>query len=226
MVGFSMTILKYIATIIFGYFMGSLSAAIILSKTIMKADVRTQGSGNAGATNMARAFGIGMGVITLAGDVLKTAVAIYVGWLLLGDWGMLAGGAACLVGHCFPALHEFRGGKGVSAGAAIFFAADWRILVGAVCCFIIGAVLSKKVSLGSVAAAVSGACIALILGVSTPRLILVVFTSILVLIRHRANIKRLLNGTEPDFKAGKAQKPATSAKPITRIPTPMKPEKN
>lgn len=204
-----MIILKYILTAVCAYFLGSVSVSILLSRGIMNADVRAHGSGNAGATNMARVFGLRMGAVTLAGDMLKAALAMLLGFALLGERGMCVAGALCLVGHCYPALHEFRGGKGVSVGTAVFLAADWRVLAVAVVFFALAAFLSRKVSLGSLAAAVSCFAAAAYLALPLPRLLLVAFTMLLVILRHRENIIRLVRGTEPDFTLGSAKRRRT-----------------
>ncbi|MBP3539882.1 MAG: glycerol-3-phosphate acyltransferase [Oscillospiraceae bacterium] len=203
-----MIILKYLVISTVAYLLGSMSMSIMISNTFMHSDVRAHGSGNAGATNMARVYGLGYGALTLLGDALKAALAMLIGWWILGDWGLCVSGCASLLGHCYPILHEFRGGKGVSAGAAVFLAIDWRVLVFALIAFIIGAFGSKKVSLGSILAAVTGFVAALILHVSLPRLILAGFAAVLVILRHRENIVRLINGTEKDFKPGHAAKKA------------------
>ncbi len=204
-----MIVLKYILTAVCAYFFGSVSVSILLSRSVMNADVRAHGSGNAGATNMARVFGLRMGAVTLAGDMLKAALAMLLGFALLGERGMCVAGALCLVGHCYPALHEFRGGKGVSVGTAVFLAADWRVLAVAVVFFALAALLSRKVSLGSLAAAVSGFAAAAYLALPLPRLLLVAFTMLLVILRHRENIIRLVRGTEPDFTLGSAKRRRT-----------------
>ena len=204
-----MIVLKYILTAVCAYFFGSVSVSILLSRSVMNADVRAHGSGNAGATNMARVFGLRMGAVTLAGDMLKAALAMLLGFALLGERGMCVAGALCLVGHCYPALHEFRGGKGVSVGTAVFLAADWRVLAVAVAFFALAALLSRKVSLGSLAAAVSGFAAAAYLALPLPRLLLVAFTMLLVILRHRENIIRLVRGTEPDFTLGSAKRRRT-----------------
>ena len=204
-----MIVLKYILTAVCAYFFGSVSVSILLSRSVMNADVRAHGSGNAGATNMARVFGLRMGAVTLAGDMLKAALAMLLGFALLGERGMCVAGALCLVGHCYPALHEFRGGKGVSVGTAVFLAADWRVLAVAVVFFALAAFLSRKVSLGSLAAAISGFAAAAYLALPLPRLLLVAFTMLLVILRHRENIIRLVRGTEPDFTLGSAKRRRT-----------------
>ena len=201
-----MEVIKYLVTVLAGYLLGSISVSILLSRDVMGGDVRREGSGNAGATNMARVYGLKAGILTLAGDVVKSVLSILLGWWLLGDAGIAAGGIACLLGHCFPVYYSFKGGKGVSVGAAIAFAVDWRVFLIVVGAFAIGALLSKKVSLGSLSAAVMISIAAALFGVSTPRMILAIATMAIVLFQHRENIKRLLKGTEPNFKAAKPRK--------------------
>ena len=138
-----MSLVYYLIVIAAGYMLGSLSSSLILSKLGWGKDVRKHGSGNAGATNMARVFGIGAGLATLAGDMLKAAAAIWLGKTLLGDVGIAVGGCACILGHCFPVFHNFRGGKGISVGAMIGLAIDWRVFVGIVVVFLIVAFLTK-----------------------------------------------------------------------------------
>lgn len=198
-----MEIYNYILVASAGYLLGSLSMSIILSRAVLGEDVRRKGSGNAGATNMARVYGLKAGALTLGGDVLKASLSMLIGWLLLGDVGLALGGIASLVGHCFPVYYNFRGGKGVSVGAAVALAIDWRVFLSIVLVFALAAFLSKKVSLGSVCAAVAISITSLIFQVSTPKLILAVFGMLLVVFQHRENIKRLINGTEPDFKPAK-----------------------
>jgi len=187
------------------FFVGSLSLSILASKLLFGGDIRKEGSGNAGATNMARVHGWGAGLMTLAGDALKAAVCMIAGKALLGEVGLCLGAGACMLGHCFPILHGFKGGKGIAVGGAIGFGIDWRVGACTVGAFLIGALLSKKVSFGSLCGAIAIAASSFLFHMSTPRLILAVFCACLAIVRHRENIKRLLAGTEPDFKAGSAK---------------------
>ena len=196
-----MNILKFAAVIVAGYLLGSLSASIFLSRTAWGGDVRGKGSGNAGATNMARVYGLGAGFLTLGCDMLKTIAATWLGSLLLGDVGLALGGICAMIGHCFPVFHGFKGGKGISVGAAIGLMIDWRVFVCIIATFLIVAFLTKKVSLGSICAAVAITIFSLVFHVSTPRLILVICAMCLAIFQHRTNIDRLSKGTEPDFKA-------------------------
>lgn len=199
-----MEALKYILIAVGGYLLGSVNISIIVSN-LKGGDVRKKGSGNAGATNMARAYGIGFGFLTLAGDFLKACVVMHLAWLLGGEWGLTVGGIACAVGHCFPVFYGFRGGKGISVGAAVGLAVDWRVFVGIVIVFLVVAFCTRKVSFGSVSAAVALVVIALVIRSPLPRLILGCCVAAIALFQHRANIKRLIIGTEPDFRAGGAK---------------------
>ena len=201
-----MVILKAAAILVAGYLLGSLSASILLSRTAWGGDVRGHGSGNAGATNMARVYGLGAGFVTLGCDMLKAIAATWLGSLLLGDAGLAIGGVACMAGHCFPVFHEFKGGKGISVGAALGLMIDWRVFLAIILVFLIVAFLSRKVSLGSLAASVAITVFSLIFAVSTPKLILAIIAMCIAVFQHRGNIRRLLQGTEPDFKAADGDK--------------------
>ena len=202
-----MEILKYLAVVIGSYLLGSVSFSIIMSR-LLGGDVRQKGSGNAGATNMARVYGWVPGILTWLLDVLKTIVCTWLGQRLLGDWGLAAAGAACITGHCFPIYYGFKGGKGVSVGCALALMIDLRVFAAVMAVFLVVAFLSKKVSLASVTATTSILLFAPLFGVSLPRFLLAVCGVLFIDLRHRGNIKRLLQGTEPDFKAAKREKKA------------------
>ena len=150
-----MNVVKLLIILVLAYLMGSLSSSILLSRGAWGGDVRSKGSGNAGATNMARVYGWAAGVLTLVCDMAKAGLSVWIGWKLMGDWGLALGGIACMAGHCFPLFHEFKGGKGISVGAALGLAIDWRVFVAIVVVFLIVALLTRKVSAGSCAAAVA-----------------------------------------------------------------------
>ena len=188
------------------YLLGSVNGSILLTRVLRIRDIRLQGSGNAGATNMARIHGLGYGLLTLFLDMFKGFVCTQAGRLLLGDVGVMLGGMACLVGHCFPVFYGFKGGKGISVGAMLALAVDWRVCVAVFVAFFVVAPLSRKVSLGSVCACVTFPVASFLVGVSIPKLALALFTMVLILFQHRGNIRRLLNGTEPDFRAASPKK--------------------
>lgn len=201
-----MTYLYWILVPVIGYLLGSLSFSIIISCLFLGRDIRRHGSGNAGATNMTRVFGWVAGVATLTFDVLKAVAAMLIGRRLLGDAGVCLGGMAVMVGHCFPLFHHFKGGKGIATGAAIGFMIDWRVGTSIVAAFLIGALISRKVSVGSIAAAITVVPTTWIFAPRPSMLALSVFACVLAITRHSENIRRLRAGTEPDFRAGKAEK--------------------
>ncbi len=201
-----MEIVKYLLVALGSYLLGSVSLSIYMSRKMYGGDVRSKGSGNAGATNMARVYGMSAGFLTLGADVLKAVISMGAGYLLLGDMGLSLGGICCIVGHCFPVFYGFKGGKGVSVGGALSLMLDWRVGLLVIACFLLGAFLSKKVSLGSVLGALAAGIGPFIFGVSGPRMVLGVVAMCIVVYRHKENIVRLIKGTEPDFKAAKRTK--------------------
>jgi glycerol-3-phosphate acyltransferase PlsY len=191
---------KIILSIFAGYLLGSASIAVLLSKYVHKKDIRLLGSGNAGATNVARTYGMAAGLATLAGDILKTVCAMLIGRVLLGMPGMLLAGAACLIGHCWPVYFKFKGGKGVAVGAALALMLDWRLLIIIVAVFFAAYLLTKTVSVGSLSAAAAFPIAQALLGVTLgPALFLGIFIMAIVIFRHRGNIIRLLRNKEAKF---------------------------
>lgn len=121
----------YLACLALGYLIGSLSVSILISKYIFHQDVRTLGSGNAGAANAARTLGAGVGLLTLLGDFLKGVISMLLGSCLGGATGLAIAGAACMIGHCFPIYFGFKGGKAVATAAAVALMIDWRVFLSA-----------------------------------------------------------------------------------------------
>lgn len=199
-----MEVLKYFACAFAGYLFGSVNFAIILCKAIKHEDVRKKGSLNAGATNVARVYGMRMGLITFIGDFIKTAAAMGFGLLLLGKDGMAIGAMTCLIGHCWPLFFKFRGGKGVVVGAAIGCFLDWRVFIIIVAAFFMAFALTKRVSVSSLTAAFIFPIVLALLGGHFPIEIAAgILTFIVVWVMHIPNIKRIINHTEGKFKPGK-----------------------
>ena len=200
-----MEILKYILIAVGSYLIGSISFSIIMSR-LLGGDVRGKGSGNAGATNMARVYGILPGILTWLLDVLKTVLCIWLGTKLVGEWGLTVAGSACIIGHCFPIYYGFKGGKGVSVGCALALMIDLKVFACVMTVFFLVAFISRKVSLASVLATTSILVFGPIFGVGLAKMLLACVGVLLIDCRHRENIKRLIKGTEPDFKAAKKAK--------------------
>lgn len=195
-----------------GYILGSINTAIIVSKTLFREDIRTKGSGNAGLTNMLRNYGAKGAVLTLVGDILKTALAIgfagvifgfqYVQGISVSNFCYIAGLFA-VMGHIFPVFYGFKGGKGVLATstlAVILTPIPFLILLFI---FIVVVGLSKYVSLGSVTVAVlypvilSGTFNLMFKSVMPPFTSLTaIVLAILIVWCHRANLQRISDRTE------------------------------
>lgn len=185
------------------YLLGCFNGAVIVSKYILRDDVRNHGSGNAGLTNFHRTFGGPLTAVVILCDVLKAVIAVLLGSWLLGFIDPLFGkywaGVFCLLGHMFPCMFHFKGGKGILSGGTIALMIDWRVALVVWGGFLILTALTRYVSLGSLWA---GASFPFITWYCYPEPIIVILGFIcggLVVWQHRTNIKRLLNGTENKF---------------------------
>ena len=192
--------MTYIIIVLIAYLLGSFCASIPLSKHVYGGDVREKGSGNAGATNMARVYGMKAGIATFVLDAVKTAAAMLIGAAIAGEAGKALAGAACVVGHCWPVYFSFRGGKGVSVGAALGLMTGLPVFAAV---FFAVSLSTHKVSLGSISAAASLPIAAWLTNADTPMLLMCAFSALLVIFMHRSNIHRLISGTEGDFHAKK-----------------------
>ncbi len=189
-----------------GYLLGSVSSAVAVSYAVSRKDVRNYGSGNAGATNMARLFGMGVGIATFLLDGLKTVASMLLGRLIGGYYGFLLAGYCCLIGHCFPVFFGFKGGKGVSVGAALGLMLHWKVFVVIVAAFFITFAFTKRVSAGSLMCTVTFVPGELIAGIrDRPTLLFGAAAALTVFIMHRENLKRLIRGEEKPFKPGKTR---------------------
>lgn len=199
-----MEILKYVLIAVIAYLLGSISVAVLLTRNALGSDVRGQGSGNAGATNVARVFGLKAGIVTLAGDMAKAALAGLAGVLIGGQTGLSVACLACLIGHCWPVYFGFKGGKGIAVAGCISLMLDWRMFLALASFFALMAVISRRVSFASCASAVVYPLLYWLFnrGMSV-HLAVCVIIAVIALVLHRANIVRLINGTEPVFKAKK-----------------------
>ena len=195
------TVLRLAAVFVIAYLLGSISFAVLLSKILGKKDVRKYGSGNAGATNVARVRGMGCGVLTLLFDGLKTAAAMAIGRLIAGENGFLLAGGACLIGHCFPIFFGFHGGKGVAVGATMGLMFSWKFFLLLCVVFFVVFAIGRRVSLSSIACCVAFPIFEYILGYrGVWEMTLGICAAACVIFMHRGNIKRLIAGTEPVFK--------------------------
>lgn len=192
----------YLSCLVLGYLIGSLSVSILISKYLFHQDVRTMGSGNAGAANAARTYGPIVGALTFGGDFLKGIVGSAIGLCLGGTTGFAIAAVGCLLGHCFPVYFGFKGGKAVSTAAGITLLLDWRVFLAAFCVFAVVAALSKTASASSMSAAIAIAAFTPVFTRIPVLICLGIFMCLLVLLMHRSNIRRILQGVEPKFHFG------------------------
>lgn len=195
-----MVVILWTVVVLAGYLLGTLNGALLISKWMMHDDVRTHGSGNAGLTNFFRTYGGFVTLLVIGIDVVKCILACQIGRWLLPEYGIqavMAAGAAVILGHSYPVFAGFRGGKGILCGAALAGCADWRVLVIILGVFLLAVVLTRFVSLGSVLAATAFAISFCCLHWGNWLVcVLAVLAAIFVIIRHRQNIVRLVQGTE------------------------------
>ena len=206
-----MDIALIIISVAIGYLLGSVSFSVIVSKIAYKGDVREHGSGNAGATNMARVYGLKGAIFVLLADFGKCVLSMFLAKIIgetqnftLGNICMSVAGGACLIGHAFPLFFKFKGGKGISVGAGLAVMCDWRVLLIILGVFIIVVLISKIVSLSSVCAAIALFISGLVFyftgifggAITLPEMILCVLAPVLVIWLHRQNIARLVKGQE------------------------------
>lgn len=184
------------------YLLGNLNGAVCMSTLLAHDDVRNHGSGNAGLTNFVRNYGAVKGLAVFAIDAGKAAVACLLGGLLLKPYdcqliGMTIGGLSVMVGHAFPALLGFKGGKGILCGLFVAVAVDWRIALIILGVFILIYVITKYVSLASVLASMAFAvCFALFHYDNLYVMIGGILMGSLTIFMHRGNIARLIKGQE------------------------------
>ena len=195
------------------YLLGCFNGAVIVSKYILRDDVRRHGSGNAGLTNFYRTFGGALTVVVILCDVLKMAAAVWAGQLLLRYWGggfwareatmflyaKYWAGLFCLLGHMFPCMFRFRGGKGILSGGTLAILIDWRIALVVWGGFLLLFLLTRYVSLGSVFAGVSFPFLSWYCYPDPVVVILAFCAGGLVVWKHRENIQRLVQGKERRF---------------------------
>ena len=192
-----------ILTAVIAYLLGNLNGAVLISRAVAHEDVRTKGSGNAGLTNFTRNYGAHTSVFVILIDVGKAVAACLLGGLLLkgnGHYmdGVALGGLFVILGHDFPALLGFKGGKGILSGVTVALMLDWRIGLFVFGIFLLAYALTKYVSLGSVlSSGAFGPIYALVHWGEGWFPICVGFAlSALIVWMHRGNIVRLAKGEE------------------------------
>lgn len=192
--------MEKIAIVIACYLIGSIPFSYLVSSWLGKKDIRHHGSGNVGATNVLRTMGLKHALLSAFGDVFKGVAAAWLGVFLGGGIWLLLCSMAAILGHCYPIYLKFQGGKGVatSAGALGYL---MPIVLGVILAvFVVAVLIWRKVSLGSILAVGLAPLVAIFAYPDEKYLlILTLLVAYLVVFRHLANVKRLLNGTEPEI---------------------------
>ena len=211
-----MTIL-YIIVAAVAYLLGSIPFGYLLVRIFRGEDIRLTGSGNIGATNVARSGARGLGIATLVFDALKGALAVAIAWYVANDEAkasacpciipaqlMATAALAAVLGHVFPVWLRFKGGKGVATALGVFCVLFPKAILIALAIFILVVAITRYVSLGSILGAIAFPVAAYFLqNTDWISLLLASAVSLIVILKHRQNIGRLLAGTESRFGAGK-----------------------
>lgn len=183
-----------VVAVVLAYFIGCISPSIMLAKT-KGIDIKKEGSGNAGTTNALRVMGKKAGVITLVVDILKGVIAVLLGGLIAGPMGGMCAAVAVFCGHVWPAFYKFKGGKGVATAFGALLGID--VIMALICLLIvvIAVVISKRMSVGSILGAI---CFPLVAYFTQPAFMIPGSAlALCIIIKHKANIVRLIHGEEP-----------------------------
>lgn len=188
------------------YFIGNINPAIIIGR-LHGIDIRKEGSGNAGMTNTIRVIGLGAGISVFVVDVLKAFLSVKLGTLIAGD---LSGGmvafAAVVIGHCYPALYGFKGGKGVAASLGAALALNWQsALIAAAVAGIVFLVSGKRMSIASIAAIVSYPALVYFMADDKRLFFFAIGAVVFLVAQHAANIRRIAKGEEESLTIGHAE---------------------
>ena len=193
--------LIYLIIIITAYLLGNISTSYIVAKRLAGVDIRTQGSGNAGSTNVLRTLGKKAGALTFIGDVLKGLIAVLIARFIA--YGANLDDTTCayiavvavVLGHNYPVFLGFKGGKGVATSLGSMLGMNPLVALLCLGFFIIIVAITKYVSLGSILG-IGLSPIIMMINHNTKGVLVTLFLTISVVITHKENIKRLLNGTE------------------------------
>lgn len=199
-----MNTLPYIVIAVISYLLGSISFGMVVSKAAGGPNLREVGSKNTGATNVLRVMGVKVGLLVFVLDILKALVACIIGRVWMGLDGAMLAGLAVVIGHNWPCFFQFRGGKGVASTLAVML---MTFPIPAIICYVVAIALiaaTKYVSLGSITLAALFAVLVIIASWGDWLVIgWVILISGLLIVRHHANIARLIHGTENRLGAKK-----------------------
>lgn len=200
-----MNTLPYIVIAVIAYLLGSISFGMVVSKAAGGPNLREVGSKNTGATNVLRVMGVKVGLLVFVLDILKALTACIIGRVWMGLYGAMLAGLAVVIGHNWPCFFQFKGGKGVASTLAVML---MTFPVPAVICYVVAIALiaaTKYVSLGSITLAALFAV--MVIGLNWGNWLVIAWVMViagLLIVRHHANIARLIHGTENKLGAKKA----------------------
>ncbi len=193
------TIIRNVFVAIVAYFLGNFSPARMLGK-VYGVDITQEGSGNPGTTNVIRTLGLKAGLVTLLLDALKGFIAVKFGLAFAWPYGGYVGFVCVMLGHCFPYLYKFKGGKGVASALGAAFALNWPSAFLAVFIGLIVLACDKRMSVASLTAAILYPILMFFIAREMTPFALVI--AAFIIYNHRANIKRLRAGEEPKLEIG------------------------
>ncbi|CAN7388287.1 glycerol-3-phosphate 1-O-acyltransferase PlsY [Rossellomorea sp. LjRoot5] len=185
--------------LILSYLLGSIPSGLLIGKTFYGKDIREHGSGNLGGTNTFRTLGVKAGMIVTIMDILKGTLATLLPLMFASDVHMLLAGVFAVIGHMYPVFANFRGGKAVATSAGVLLGYNYILFLILLAVFFICLYATKYVSLSSMIAAILAFTYSVFTG-DIPLIIVVGILTIFVIYRHRANIVRIKNKTEPKIK--------------------------
>ena len=194
----------YGAIALIAYGLGNFSSGYILGRVIAKQDIRSLGSGNVGSTNALRSFGPKVGALTFLLDILKGVLAVWIGSKLDSALGIYIASVFVIIGHSWPVVLGFKGGKGIATSAGVLAYLDYRLLIVLLTVFALSFLLTKIVSVGSITASASAPIATFLLHRgNTAMIATIAILAGITLYRHRSNMGRLLRGEGKKIIGGK-----------------------
>ena len=191
-------VIKLIISAVIGYLLGSFNGAQIIAG-LNNVEIKKEGSGNAGMTNVLRVMGKKAAVITLLADSLKAVIACLVGKTIGGENALYLAGVFCVLGHNWPAFFSFKGGKGVLTTFIVLIMIDWKVALMMFGLFLFIVAITRYISLGSIISASLFPIVAICLNRPIEEILASAFLGLLIVLRHSSNIVRLIHGEENKF---------------------------
>lgn len=201
-----MNLLQLIVILLMGYAIGNFSPAYLVGRLVGNFDIRERGSGNAGATNVLRLVGWRYGALVFILDLLKGLISSSIGFHLAGYAGLAAASIGVILGHDFPALLNFRGGKGIASTTGIFLSLFPLPTLAAILVFVLVVLVTRMVSVGSLVFVLSMTAYTLVTKQPITLIVLAIWVAVFAIGRHGENIKRILRGAENKLSFGKKTK--------------------